>query len=174
MLSETDQQLQLDPLANTSTIQFSRVGIANTNQQLWHDLAETAKPQPWHKSAGGTRRDARKSSQLCLSQQIEDQWRLKTKNHCTASSISKSKPSLHHCPSSPFYIPFKYHVSSTGLALAHMSVSADTTLPISLSPRRGWKLQHTTRRFLVRFSQWSPNKCSSATQCKADQCMSVV
>ena len=27
-------------------VQFGRVGIANTNQQWWHYLAETARPQP--------------------------------------------------------------------------------------------------------------------------------
>jgi hypothetical protein len=50
-----------------------RVGIANTDQQWWHYLAETARPQPPHESAGGTRRQARRSSQLCLSQGSEDQ-----------------------------------------------------------------------------------------------------
>jgi hypothetical protein len=35
-------------------VQFSSVEIANRNQQRWHDLAETARPQPnWHDSAGG-------------------------------------------------------------------------------------------------------------------------
>jgi hypothetical protein len=34
--------------------------------------------------------------------------------------------------------------------------------------------QHTTRSFLVRFSLWSPDKCSSTTQCKVDHYMHVV
>jgi Zn ribbon nucleic-acid-binding protein len=29
---------------DTLAVQFSRVRIANTNQQQWHDLAETARP----------------------------------------------------------------------------------------------------------------------------------
>jgi hypothetical protein len=72
-------------------VQFGRVGIANTDQQQWHYLAETARPQPQYKSAGRIRanRDARKSSRLCLSQQREDQRRYETNNHCTASFISK-------------------------------------------------------------------------------------
>jgi len=64
--------------------------------------------------------------------------------HCTASraqppSLSsklyqQAELSLHRCPSSPFYIPSKHHVSSTGLASALESVSTDITLPISPSP----------------------------------------
>jgi hypothetical protein len=37
----------------------------------------------------------------------------------------------------------------------------------------GNELQHTTRSFLVCFSLWNLNKCST-TQCKADQYMRVV
>jgi hypothetical protein len=85
----TGLQRQLDPLTNTSQIQFGRVRIANKNQQRWHNLAETARPRPQHKSAGGTRRDARRSSRLCLSQRSEDQRKSKTSKHWLASSISK-------------------------------------------------------------------------------------
>ena len=70
-------------------VQFSRVGIANTNQQWWHYLAETARPQPRHELAGGTRRDTRRSSQLCLSQGSKDHGRVETNKLCTASSVSK-------------------------------------------------------------------------------------
>jgi hypothetical protein len=38
----------------------------------------------------------------------------------------------------------------------------------------GNKLQHTTWRFLVCFSLWSPDKWSSIMQCKTDQYMCVV
>jgi hypothetical protein len=58
---------------DTSIVQFNRIGIANTNHQQWHYLAETARPQPQHKSAGGTNRNARRSSQLCLSQGSRDE-----------------------------------------------------------------------------------------------------
>jgi hypothetical protein len=56
--------------AGIPAVQFRRVRIANMNQQWWHDLAETARPQPWHKLAGGIKanRNARRSSGLCLSQ----------------------------------------------------------------------------------------------------------
>jgi hypothetical protein len=36
----------------------------------------------------------------------------------------------------PIYNPSKHHPSSTGLASALASVSADITLPVSLSPRK--------------------------------------
>ena len=57
---------------DTPAVQLGRVGIANMNQQRWHCLAETARPQPRHESAGGTRKHTRRSSQLCLSQRSED------------------------------------------------------------------------------------------------------
>jgi hypothetical protein len=63
------QQQQLDQLAYTFTdtpaVQFCRVGIANTNQQQWHYLAEAAWSQlNWQESVGGmwTSRDDRRSS----------------------------------------------------------------------------------------------------------------
>jgi hypothetical protein len=31
---------------NISVVQFSSVGIANSNHQWWHDQVETARPQP--------------------------------------------------------------------------------------------------------------------------------
>ena len=37
----------------------------------------------------------------------------------------------------------------------------------------GNKLQYTTRRFLVYFSPWSPDKCSSTTPCNVHQSMPV-
>ena len=60
-----------------SAVQFSGVRIANTNQQQWHNPAETSRPPTnWHKSVGATRvsRDSR-SSLLCLPQGSEDQGR---------------------------------------------------------------------------------------------------
>ena len=102
---------------DTPAVQFSRVRIANRNQQQWHYLAETARPQPWLKSAGGTNRNTRRSSQLCLSQGSEDQWRCETHKHCTASSISKPSSAsitVHWV----LFIPPKHHVISMGLAWA--------------------------------------------------------
>ena len=74
---------------DTPAVQFGRVRIANMNQQWWHYLAETARPQPQLESAGGTNRNTRRSSQLCLSQGSKDQQRLETNKHCTASCTSK-------------------------------------------------------------------------------------
>jgi hypothetical protein len=38
---------------DTPAVQFSSVGIANTNQQQWNNLAGTTRPLlNWHKSAG--------------------------------------------------------------------------------------------------------------------------
>jgi hypothetical protein len=48
--------------SDTPAIQFDKVRIANMYQQQWYDLAETAMFQPWLKSAGGTSRNARRSS----------------------------------------------------------------------------------------------------------------
>ena len=75
---------------DTLAVQFSRVGIVNTNQQQWRDLVETDRPQPQHESMGGTRANKNtKSSQLCLSQGSEDQRRLKTKKQWTTSCTSR-------------------------------------------------------------------------------------
>jgi hypothetical protein len=113
---------------DTPAVQFSRVGIASTNQQQWHGLTETARSRPWHKSAGGTQRDTR-SFQLHLSQRSEYQQRHKTHKRCTASSISKpSLASITICR-----VLLSLQTSSTGLASSHASVSAGITLPISLS-----------------------------------------
>ena len=47
-------------------------------------------------------------------------------------------------------------------------------IPSAQVHRSSNNLQHTTRRFLVHFSLWSPDKCSSTRQRKADQYMHVV
>jgi hypothetical protein len=40
------------------TVQFGRLGVSNTNQQWWHNLAETERSLPnQHKSAGGENSD---------------------------------------------------------------------------------------------------------------------
>jgi hypothetical protein len=72
--------------------QSCRVEIASMNQQWYNYLAETARRQPnWHESAGRTRRNARKSSWLCLSQWSEDQWGLEA-NKCLAMPASQAQP----------------------------------------------------------------------------------
>ena len=137
-------------------------------QQQWHNLAETARPQlNWHKSAGGIRtsRDTRRSSPLCLSQWNEDQWTLKTKKSCRASSKSKHLSQFIES----FYTPSKHHRPSIGLAepcvlSQHVSlsispcdsVSADITLPMGLVHRGGKKLKHAATVFWCIFSHRVP------------------
>jgi hypothetical protein len=53
---------------DTPAIHFTRVGIANMNQQWWHYLAETVSPQPQHQSAERMRRDQEKFSAVPLSE----------------------------------------------------------------------------------------------------------
>ena len=78
------------------------------------------------------------------------------------------------------FIPSKHHVSSMGLTSPrvlpqHVCLSQLISLCQSVQVHgSSKKLQHTTRSFLVHFSLWSPDKCSSTTQCKADQYMCVV
>jgi hypothetical protein len=64
--------------------------IANMNQQKWHNLAETARPQPNQQESVGvtrTNRDTR-SSLPCLSQQSEGQQRCQPMMCCKASYAS--------------------------------------------------------------------------------------
>jgi hypothetical protein len=145
------------------------------NQHKWHYFADKSRPQPWHKSAGGTRRHARRSSQLCLFQQNEDQWRCQTNKYCSYSC----KPSSQPPSSSVKFYSSKHHVSSTCHASACVSVSADFTLATSSSL---WTQQEAPAHFrkvlcvcvCVCVSLWSPKKWSSTTQSKADQYLHVV
>jgi hypothetical protein len=138
------------------------------------------------------KRNIRKSSHLCLSQQSEDQQRHETNKHSIASSIGKPLAPLR--VHGVLLIPSKHHVSSTDLASSyvfsqHVSVSADITLLITPSLRK--PQEATTYHqdffvvvvvlfvclfvcFLVCFSLWSPDKGSSTTQWKADQNMYIV
>jgi hypothetical protein len=40
---------------DASAVQSGRAGIANRNQQHWHDFIGTARPHPQYESAGGTK-----------------------------------------------------------------------------------------------------------------------
>jgi hypothetical protein len=142
------------------------------NQQLWHYLAETARPQPWHESSGETWRKARKSSWLCLNQGSKDQGRLETHKCCTANSISKPG-------SASVTVESCLHSLQTSRALHTSCLSTSTVSADILCPSAGvWgsskKLQHTTRSFLVHFCLWSSDKCSSTMQRKVDQHLRVV
>ena len=126
---------------DTPAVQFSRVRIANTNQQQWHYLAETARPQPWLESAGGTNRNTR-SSQLCLSQR-----RCKTNKHCTASSISK--------PSSASITVHRFlFILSLNIKHCYIHSSSDRhdrpeNLEAVLRQRVSWKLTSWNFGFLI-------------------------
>ena len=113
-----------NPFTDTAVVQFSRVKIANKNQQLWYYLTETARPQPLHESAGGIRRNARRNSLLCLFQRIGHQ-QMWDQQAFTASSMSKPS-SFSITVHQVLFLPCKHHMSSTGL------VSADITLSVSL------------------------------------------
>ena len=101
---------------DTPAVQFSRVRIVNTNQPRWHDLAETARPQPnQHESAGGTR-ISREASVLCSASLNEvkiredEDWRQR--------SVAKpARQASRRCPLSPRYTPSKYHLSSRASCL---------------------------------------------------------
>ena len=160
---------------DTPAVQFSNAKIAHTNQQWWRHIAETARPQPWHKSARGTRKDARRSSQLSFFQWSEDLWRWETSKCCTAictSKLSSVNVTVHRllfilplnikCP--PQVLPQHVYYLSMWVCLSwHHSANQ----PESSEAARN--REHTTRRFLVCFPLWSPNKWSSTMQCKADQ-----
>lgn len=150
---------------DTPAAQFGRVGVANINQQQWHCLAETASPQPWLTSAGGIRRDARRRSLLCLSQGSKGQQRCETHKHGTASSISEPSSASITVLLLPPNISCPPRVLPQCACLSQLT----SLCQVARIRRSGNRLQHTTRFFLVGFSLWSSDKCSSATQCKADQ-----
>jgi hypothetical protein len=77
-------------LMDTPAIQFSRVRLA------------TAVTWPSRQPGRGTNRNTRRRSQVCLSQGSEDQWRLGTHEHCSASCTSKPR-SVSITPSNPIY-----------------------------------------------------------------------
>jgi hypothetical protein len=135
---------------DTPAVRFSRVATASRNQQWWHGLTETARPP--QEEPGGT----------------------------PGKMPPSARPTSLTQPSSPsiiirqvLFMLSKYRVSFMGPASVHVSVSADITLAISLSPHKQQESTAHHQKFLVRFSLWSPDKCSSTMQCKADQCMRV-
>ena len=122
----SSSQINLQTLTNTAAYQYGRVRIANMNQQSQHYLAETARLQPQHKSAGGTQRDARRSFRLCLSfHEVKISEALQA-NQAQSPALSVES----------YFYPSKHHMSSTGFASACKSFSADITLPISPSPSK--------------------------------------
>jgi hypothetical protein len=80
-------------------MKFSRVRIVNTNQQRWHYVAETARPQP-QQQQGPTGMSGEALSYAPL--RSEDQQRFQTDQHYTASSINN--PSYTLLLSMEFYL----------------------------------------------------------------------
>jgi hypothetical protein len=99
---------------DTPAVQFSRDGRANTSQQWWDDLAETAKAQPLLESAEGPA-GTRGEALGCASQQSKDRRRLKMNKLCTASSTSK--------PSSALSLSSSIYTLQTSLVLHRSSLS---------------------------------------------------
>jgi hypothetical protein len=90
-------------------------------------------------------------------------------------TYKQAKLSLQHCTLSSIYIPPNITCPSwVSLVSGRASVSADIKLPISPSPKRQQETAAHPRSFLVCFSLWNLNKCSSTMQCKADQYMPVI
>lgn len=79
----------------------SVVRIASMDQQWWHYLAESAGPQPWHESAGGTRGRQEKLSAASLRKQISGKTR--DPQALPSQLYTQAKLRLHHCPWSPVY-----------------------------------------------------------------------
>jgi hypothetical protein len=118
---------------DTPAVQFGRVTIANMNQQCWYYLAETARSQPRLKAAGGTRRNARRNVQLCLSQQSEVQRRLEDQEGAVQLAVLTVLLTVLFILSPNIMYPpwfLHHHVSCFSV---YASVSADITLPISLN-----------------------------------------
>jgi hypothetical protein len=116
-------------------------------------------------AASVSKNNTGRSSQLCLSQESQDQQRLKTHKRCVASSIRKSS-SVSITPWRPIYTL----QTSRVLHMPCLASAQASNQPQSLEATN--KLQHT--RDLVCFSLWSSDKGSSTTQYKADQYMHVV
>lgn len=103
---------------NTPAVQFSHVGIANGNQQRWHEPAETARPLlNQQESAEGTGPAGVSGEVLCLASLNQ----VKISKKKLAKQVS---PNPGHCPLSPIYIPSKHHIYSHSRTPCE-SVSAD-------------------------------------------------
>ena len=128
-------------------------------------------------------KNAKKRSQLCLPQGREDQhqWRLETHKCCTANSISKLSSDSITVLGVPFTLSpsitcppwvLSHHVSYLSIWVC-FSWYYSANQPESLEVARNCSTPPEDF-FLLWFSLWSPDKCSSTMQCKMDQYMHVV
>lgn len=125
--------------------QDSHESAARRGTNQWHDLAETAKPQPWHKSAGGTRanRNTRRSSGLSSLSKVKISKR-STSKHRTAGCTSKPPSALAPALQALFIFPSNITCPPLGLP-QRMYLSQLIALCLGSSK----KPQRTTRRLLV-------------------------
>ena len=119
--------IHLKHFMDISAVQFGRVSIANTNQQMWHELAETTRSQQsQQEGSGGTPGESLSCSSLS---EAKVKQRPETNKHCTASSTSTPSSAFHY-PASSIYSPSKQHIVlqvsclSMCLASVHACVSA--------------------------------------------------
>jgi hypothetical protein len=137
-------------------VRYSSVRIPNTNQQQWHDPAETARLPP----------NRRNESVRATRKQTEDQQRLETKE--TIAKLAMQACS--HCPLSPVYTHlFKHQVSvhwsclsktpresgsqdayqklpfQSYFCLLKVCVSCDQQVLLSIFPRERKVYTHTQR-----------------------------
>ena len=107
----------LKDFMDTPTVQFSGVRIANTNQQRWHDLAETARLQPWHESVSKRNPSGTPEVLGCFSL-----WEAKISEDERPTSIAQlavpASQALSLSLCGVLFIPSKHHVSSTCFTLS--------------------------------------------------------
>lgn len=174
----TGQQRQFSPLRNTSWLWQQSSSVESGEQ-----TRSTAVALP--------RRDSQASTWAWLSRWDQGQQKLGKVLSCAslneAKIVEDERPrsiylckqatvSLHHCLSSPIYIPSNISCPPRVLP-QHMRLSQLTSL---CQPTRVWgncKICSTPLDFffffLVHFSLWSPDKWSSTMQYKVDQHMCV-
>ena len=134
--------------------QFSSLRISNTNQQWWHDPAETARPPLNHHESVGVAKTS--GDHLCHASLnelkiIEDG---RQRKHCEASYVN-------HCLLSAIYALSKHHVSSHGSCLSkhHMGLHHMTYLESSTSTVRPLIFWLSMNGSINIPDTWSPQAC---------------
>lgn len=130
-------QLQ-SPFVRISAVQFSSV---ETNQQQWHNSAETTRPPPnWHESAAMTRTSQNARSSLpCLSQDQRSIAKLAMQALCRCPLNPIHNLSKHHMPSSRSCLsktPCEFASTKHHMSLPHMTQPETSTLD-HLIPKGG-------------------------------------
>ena len=124
-----------------TAVQFSRVGIANMNQQRWRDLAQTTWPQPQQEGPGGMPKEVLSCTSLGESKISED------KRPTSIASLAQP-PSL--LVESYLYPP--NITCSPGILHQHTLLSQLASLCNQPDPRKWQETAAHHQKFLVRFS----------------------